>query len=78
MDEWKSEYARSQLKSYRAGLGYFHHVHPFVRGRAHCRSHILLDMETLVSVLPDGMQVCGRCRQLRLNYADPLSQGHSS
>lgn len=70
-DEWKDEYAPSTA----AGLYpakrkvpfLFHHVHPYVPGRAHCRPTVHLRMDEVITTPPPIESYCPRCRNTFLN-----------
>lgn len=74
MDEWKPEYARSiTLGLYSAAnkdkdREVFHHVHPYVSGRAHCRANIRLDMSDVRSEPPEAEHYCANCGAKRAAF----------
>lgn len=68
MTDWKDEYA-PVVRQYRVGPNdrlsenMFHHAHPHVPGRAHCSARLHLDMERLVTNVPEDGYYCNACKR---------------
>lgn len=63
---WKPEYAEAD-KKLRGGTGpnaapTWHHVNPYLPGRADCSGHVILDMGD-VRISPPEQYYCSNCRR---------------
>lgn len=74
MGEWKEEYAESRVVGlYSTGDAYkdrpiFHHVHPYVPGKAHCNVNVHLKMDTVVPAPPTDGSFCKNCERRKGNW----------